>query len=386
MNNQREFKKIISDLKASCDLDLAQLKVQQDHPQKILGLMGYHFPEELFLAADIHSLYLEPDNKPVMAADSLLQIFACSQVKSVLAQGLRGELEPLDGIVFGHGCDSIKNVAGVWKLTFPEYFVDYFRYPTFPQARGTYEFLRAECARLLKRLQHVSGREITEQDLERAITIMTVIREKLTAVRELFLAHNHLFPYRDLLTVYRAVFKLEKTLIQEKLTQLLPVMEDCLKTNQSQGELTNNKQPIVVTGSRIDYWLVEDIEECGASIVADDLYWGSRWLKTQMSNSSQKAALDQIIDNLQQRIIEPHNYDPHQARLKNIIKTVEKTNARGVLYIQYKFCESHAFEYPTFRAELQKAAIPIYLIEIDTDYSAGREQIKNRICSFIEMI
>ena len=57
--------------------------------------------------------------------------------------------------------------------------------------------------------------------------------------------------------------------------------------------------------------------------------------------------------------------------------------AGGVIFLNFKFCEPHAFDYPYLKEMLQGQNIPSLLLEIDQELPAAG-QLATRIEAFIE--
>jgi benzoyl-CoA reductase/2-hydroxyglutaryl-CoA dehydratase subunit BcrC/BadD/HgdB len=64
---------------------------------------------------------------------------------------------------------------------------------------------------------------------------------------------------------------------------------------------------------------------------------------------------------------------------------VQKSGARGVIFLLYKYCEAHYFDYPDLKVALESKGIPSLLLDVeDPSYSLG--QLKIRIQAFVEML
>jgi benzoyl-CoA reductase/2-hydroxyglutaryl-CoA dehydratase subunit BcrC/BadD/HgdB len=74
-----------------------------------------------------------------------------------------------------------------------------------------------------------------------------------------------------------------------------------------------------------------------------------------------------------------------QAHLETLVKEVQESGARGIIFLLYKYCESHFFDYPDLKQSLESKGFPTLLLEVeDPSYSIG--QLKIRIQAFVEML
>ena len=74
-----------------------------------------------------------------------------------------------------------------------------------------------------------------------------------------------------------------------------------------------------------------------------------------------------------------------QAHAESLLKDVQDSKAKGVIFLLYKYCEAHFFDYPDLKIVLESKDIPTLLLEVeDPSYSIG--QLKIRVQAFIEML
>jgi benzoyl-CoA reductase/2-hydroxyglutaryl-CoA dehydratase subunit BcrC/BadD/HgdB len=67
------------------------------------------------------------------------------------------------------------------------------------------------------------------------------------------------------------------------------------------------------------------------------------------------------------------------------VKDVQESGAKGAIFLLYKYCEAHFFDYPDLNRALESKGIPTLLLEVeDPSYSIG--QLKIRVQAFVEML
>jgi benzoyl-CoA reductase/2-hydroxyglutaryl-CoA dehydratase subunit BcrC/BadD/HgdB len=81
----------------------------------------------------------------------------------------------------------------------------------------------------------------------------------------------------------------------------------------------------------------------------------------------------------------PCKHKGAHAHIEALLDEVQKSEAVGVIFLLYKYCETHYFDYPDLKQALESKGIPTLLLEVeDPSYSIG--QLKTRIQAFIEML
>jgi benzoyl-CoA reductase/2-hydroxyglutaryl-CoA dehydratase subunit BcrC/BadD/HgdB len=81
----------------------------------------------------------------------------------------------------------------------------------------------------------------------------------------------------------------------------------------------------------------------------------------------------------------PTKYYGPLARQEMLGREVKKSGAKGVIFLLYKYCEPHFFDYPDLKSYLEAQGISTLLLEVE-DPSQSREQNKLRIQAFMEML
>jgi benzoyl-CoA reductase/2-hydroxyglutaryl-CoA dehydratase subunit BcrC/BadD/HgdB len=127
------------------------------------------------------------------------------------------------------------------------------------------------------------------------------------------------------------------------------------------------------------------IESSSAVIVGEEMCTGERG--TQNLIDAKGDTVDALIDAIVDRYfkIDCAVFTPNEGRIDHIKKMVKDYKADGVVHYGLQFCQPYQMESKILEKELEKAGIPVLLIE--TDYSqedAG--QIKTRVDAFIERI
>jgi benzoyl-CoA reductase/2-hydroxyglutaryl-CoA dehydratase subunit BcrC/BadD/HgdB len=147
---------------------------------------------------------------------------------------------------------------------------------------------------------------------------------------------------------------------------------------------SENLVPVFLTGNMThsaSYFPL--IEEAGAIIVQDDLCSGTRFLRLAVPED-----IDPIEGLTTRYLVSfmcPTQHKGAYAHIETLLGEVKKSGAKGVIFLLYKYCESHFFDLPDLKQALESKGIPTLLLEVeDPSYSIG--QLKIRVQAFVEML
>jgi benzoyl-CoA reductase/2-hydroxyglutaryl-CoA dehydratase subunit BcrC/BadD/HgdB len=125
------------------------------------------------------------------------------------------------------------------------------------------------------------------------------------------------------------------------------------------------------------------IEEAGAIVVQDDLCSGARTFRLMVAED--RDPLEALTKRYFQSYFCPTKYLGPQAHRDSLLKEVEDSEAQGVIFLLYKYCEACLFDYPDLKAALDAKGIPTLLLEVEDPFQS-KEQLKIRIQAFVEML
>jgi benzoyl-CoA reductase subunit C len=128
------------------------------------------------------------------------------------------------------------------------------------------------------------------------------------------------------------------------------------------------------------------IEECGVSVVDDDLYHGYRYVSTDCETQGDPVrALARWYIGRNWGAPCPTRIDPKADWDNWLLKAVGDSGAQGMIVLMAKFCEPHYFYYPRIKKTFEAAQVPHLLVETEHEMVA-LGNIRTRVESFVEMI
>jgi benzoyl-CoA reductase subunit C len=333
-------------------------------------------PEELIHAAGALPFRLMGQSIPITHAQVHLPPYCCHLVKASLESLMQGELNFLRGVVFCQTCDSMQGLSDIWARQgiVPAHFN--LMIPTHLDSKYAGPYLRAELERFKDFLESNVGK-ISPRKLKDSIRLFNRIRERLGKIYQLRRTSSAQIPGDYFARIIRAGYWMDRVRYLELLEGLVAGLRGHVAGRDS-------LVPIYLTGNMAHadtyFSLVED---AGAIVVHDDLCSGARTFRLMVAED--REPLDALTERYFQSYFCPTKYSEPLAHIDSLLKEVEASEAQGVVFLLYKYCEACFFDYPDLKAALDAKGIPTLLLEVE-DPLQSKEQLKIRIQAFVEML
>lgn len=376
--NQLMEKKIglLKEFERVASLDYRGMGDQIPKDRIPIGFFCPYVPQELLDAAGALPLRLMDTPIQMAHVQAHLPSNCCHLVKASLESLLRGELDFLKGIIFSHTCDTMQGLSDIWAFQNRLPLQFNFMVPTHFSSDHARPYLKAEIERLKAFLSH-HFMEITTQRLKESILLFNQLREKIRNLYQVRREYPGWLSGYSFASIIRAGHLMEGTQYLSLLTQLFeerPEREDRLQT----------RVPIFLSGNIThspSYFSM--IEEAGGWVISDDLCSGARFLR--LKTREDLDPIDALTERYFSSFLCPTKHGGVEAHLETLLKEVERAEARGVIFLFYKYCEPHYFDYPDLKNALEAKGIPSLLLEVD-DPTTSQAQLKIRIQAFVEML
>jgi benzoyl-CoA reductase/2-hydroxyglutaryl-CoA dehydratase subunit BcrC/BadD/HgdB len=128
--------------------------------------------------------------------------------------------------------------------------------------------------------------------------------------------------------------------------------------------------------------LFEALAATGGRVVGDDLACCGR--RHYLAGRSQDP-FRRMAERILHAPPDPTRGNPIQERLDHLLRLVDSSGARGVIFYEIKFCEPELFDIPQLRRGLEGAHVPSLTVEVDVDDPVS-QRIVTRLEAFLEMI
>jgi len=373
-----EEKQVLSELREISEAPFLYLRSwKKKTGKKILGYFCTNTPEEIIHAAGLLPVRILKSKERLSLASKHLQSYSCSLIQSCLEAGLRGELDFLKGTVFPHTCDSIQRLSDIWRenLRFPFHWD--LVLPVKLHTKSARSYLLHELRRFRLGLQDLIGHSISDEDLHASITIFNENRSLLKEFYRLRASNSGHLSAAEFLTIFNTAAFLPKEEHNAALRKLLPLAK-------GKPPSSSDKIRLFLAGSICDQPEIFDLlEACGASVVADDLCTGWRYFAGEVTNEGDP--LEALADRLIKKVPCPCKYNPGIDRGDEFIERVVSSRSQGVVFVLLKFCDPHAFDYPSLKKKLEEQKISSLLLEIEPG-GPPLGAMETRVQAFVETL
>jgi benzoyl-CoA reductase/2-hydroxyglutaryl-CoA dehydratase subunit BcrC/BadD/HgdB len=248
--------------------------------------------------------------------------------------------------------------------------------PSLLESELSRTYLKAEIERLQNFLESNIGK-ITPQSLKSSIHLFNRVREKLQKIYALRPTWHKQIPGIDFARIIRAGYLMDRQ-------RYLELLDDLLNALPEKTEERDNLVPVYLAGNMAHSDLhFSLIEEAGAIVVQDDLCSGTRFLRLMTQEDIDP--IEGLTNRYFTSFLCPTKHKGAYAHMETLLKEVDKSRAKAVIFLLYKYCETHFFDYPDLKRALESKGIPTLLLEVeDPSFSIG--QLKTRIQALVEML
>lgn len=339
------------------DLELGSVaRWKEATGRKAIGCLPGYAPHELIHAAGFLPVGIVGggESLEIIRGDAYFQSYICHLPRSVVELGVGGKLDCLDGFVFPSTCDVIRNLSGMWQLLFEGRYVKYLDVPqNFVFDLGGRFFL-SELKELAEGLEGLGGEPITDERLRESLAIYDRRRAVMEQAFDLRNRHPERVPSWELYLLMRV-------------GNLVPVEEHielvsdwlALVTGRK-GRVRDNPR-VVLQGAFCEQPpvdLIRTLERAGCYIVEDDFSQQQRWINGPVLNGEADPWKSLVQAFLQRSRPSSIRYQADSTPGAELIQTVARTRAEGVVFASASFCDPSLLDLPMLTAALDDAGVP----------------------------
>lgn len=362
---------------------IQELQEEKEKGRKVIGTFCVFVPDEVILATNAVGVGLCSGSQFwIEDGEKVLPRNLCPLVKAFIGAKVSRTcpyFQSCDMIIGETTCDGKKKAYEILE----EYMsVHVMELPQMKREKN-YEEWQDEIKLFIKKMEELTGNQVTVENLRKAIDLCN---RKRRALKRLYDLRKHApspISGLDALLVSQVAFLDDIERFIEKTNELCDELEERVKDLKPNG-----KKRIVVTGTpmAVPNWKLHSIVEgLDAEIVVEETCTGTRYFENEVS--AEGDTIDDLVKNLADRYMKINCacFTPNDGRIDDVIRFVEEYKADGVINYNLSFCHTYAIEYEKLEKALKEKNIPV--LNVETDYSeedAG--QIKTRVEAFLEMI
>jgi benzoyl-CoA reductase/2-hydroxyglutaryl-CoA dehydratase subunit BcrC/BadD/HgdB len=339
-----------------------------------------HFPGELAHAAGALPFIIQEDDEPITVGQSGVFSFYCGYNRSVIDQALRGEFDFLDAILFGDHCVQLLGTADVIRAHMPKKPILFNQLCSILDAPWAKEETEGTFRQLQSELEDMTAQPLAEADVKASIRLFNRNRALIRQLYEGRREGKNMLTSRQMQDIVKSSMVMDKSQHTALLEKLVAGLEQQPLKGQVRvylsGHLCHAPKPE----------LLDMIEECGATVVDDDLYTGYRYVFADIDEAMPpiEALAHWYLSRSQKlpcptRAVKGRNWEDF------LIEAVDRSRADGLIVLQVKFCEPHMYFYPEIKEAFEREGIPMLLIETEHE-QMPLEALKTRVETFVEIV
>jgi benzoyl-CoA reductase subunit C len=342
---------------------------------KVMGYLCTYFPEELAYAAGVLPVRIISEPEVDDVTERYIYGAFCPLSRDILAAGLKGKYDYLDGIAYAEGCMHLRHIFGDWRLHISTPYNYYVSVPSHVEGPRAARMLHGELTAFKKDIEAWSGNTVSEESLRRAVEIYNTNR---TMMRQIYQMRRVDRPPVSGTQVFEMVLS----------SQIMDKEEHNWLLTKAIGDLSERKTDgyagirLMLLGSDItDTRLVRMIESMGAVFVIDELCSGSSyvWNDVVLQNDLLFAIALRYLDKPRC----PLKDVKYRRRVAHVSQLIEDYNVGGAIIALQKFCHPQQFDLPEVRKALEKRNIPMHIIEHDGTIPVA--EYRTRIQAFLDI-
>lgn len=340
------------------------------------GYFCNYVPVELLIAAGYQPLRLQGTD--TSEADAYIQPWVCSVARAAFSAAAQSEGDGPAVVVFSHTCDTMQNLAEVWRDAFPSTNVVTVTAPVLLSGPEAFEYFRAELERVRGVLGEASGHAITDSALDEAIGVCTEQRAAMQGLFALHRQHPGILPAAELHAVVQSALAMAPA-------RHAAAVRELTGTLAREPEGGGGSKPVVfVTGSACwngDY--LAALEESGCCVGGDDLCTGARMF--DVPEPGEGTPLERLTRMYLDRAPCPSKSVSTAAACRRLTKRAKACGAEGIVFLLTKFCDPWAFDRVLLGKAAAEAGLPALTVEIE-QHTPPPAQMRTRFEAFAEQL
>jgi len=341
---------------------------------KVVGYFEPYFPEELAYAFGVLPVRIMARHEADDITDR--QMYGnCYPSRDMLNQFVLGRYDYIDGIVYTEGCQWMFNTFQTIVNNNPGMFNHYLFVPDFPEGNKSKDVLRTELSVFSNVLATLTGRTITNEDIDKAIEICNTNRRLLRRIYELRRADRLVVSGSESMDALLASQVMDKV-------DANALLEDILVKLEEREPYPDGIRLMLIGSETWDASVEKLVESIGAHIVIDELDNGSSYIWNEVIPQK-----DRLMAISLRYLGRPHcalKDSAWRRRLDHIFRLYEDFQAEGVIIAKQIYCHPHGTAMYAISKMLRERNIPYHVFERDT--TLPEQETRMRMESFISMV
>jgi benzoyl-CoA reductase/2-hydroxyglutaryl-CoA dehydratase subunit BcrC/BadD/HgdB len=294
-----------------------------------------------------------------------------------LEYGLNGTYGFLKAVLIPTLCDTLKCVCENWKCAVPGIPMIGVSYPQARWTKAGKDYLISEYKRVRSDLEKATGRLIADAMVEEAFRLYEAYRASMREFTEAAKRHPVTIDAKTRHLIIKAGYFMDKA----RYTPIIRRITEGL--NLAPAEPFQGIRAIVTGLVGEPCEVLDILRENGIAIADDDLAQESRQFRTPAREEGDvwERMAGLILDRKGCAFL----CERKKTKGRMLIDMARRDEARAVIVMMMKFCDPEEFDYPIYKAQLEREGIPHLFLEVEQRLDSF-EQLRTRIQSFAEML
>lgn len=345
---------------------------------KVVGYLCTYAPEEVLYAAGVLPVRLFGGHvRSDLVESHILSNISCSFCRDCLGQGLLGKYDYLDGIVQGQTCLHTGQIYWIWSKHIPLEYSYFIAVPHSTQTVGRFEYLMEELNLFKSSLEKWLGKEITNEDLDRAIEVYNLNRRLTRQIYEYRKKDDPSITGAEILDLILSCQLVDKEEHNKAMMELIEELPE-RKLDRETGTR------LMLVGSINDdqrfMKLVEEELTLPATFVIEDTCTGLRYNFNDIT--PQENRLMAISIRYNHRPPCPNKDWPKRRRFPYIFHLYKEYSAQAMILMNQKFCHPHQTDNAVLAKQLESQGIPT--LHLEFDITVPEAQVRVRMEALLE--
>ena len=371
------IEEIFAQLEEAARNPLAAVTQAKEEGKKVVGCVPYFAPMELVHAAGMHPVELWGGGKITGTGSSYYPAFYCSVLFTLIERALDGTYDDLDAVIVPTTCDGLRNLEENWKFARPDANIIDFVQSVVRDTPEANRYFRNQLKYVAGRLGEVAGAPVTERALRESIEVYNRQRQAMRAFTELAAQHVDVVGPK----ARQAVFAAARSMAVETHTSLVEQLNaelEALPVFEHKGVKVLLTGIMVDSLPLLDMLVKNDIAVVGDLTVSESARYATD-IPGKVDPYDSLVAAWKDVKGVSVAL------DPKKQRGDMLVDMARERGADGVVACIVKFCEPEEFDVPVMKVQLERAGIPLLVLEVESQ-DAASEQAATRIQAFAEMI
>ncbi|MTD12498.1 2-hydroxyacyl-CoA dehydratase [Nakamurella sp. YIM 132087] len=348
---------------------------------RVIGAFPMNFPAEIAHAAGLLPVLIQENRETITVGRNLLTEFYCGYTRNIADQAAKGRLSIYDGFYNADHCIQLLGAVDVTREFEEDTPVYFGQLETSIGSTWAIDKVQRKMAAFRAEIAGFVGHDIHDDDLRASIELFNEQRRLLRRFYDERRSGNAYFSPAHLQVLVKSGMVMDRA---EHIALLQEVLQLGLSAERQRGRIKVHLSGHFCHAPRTE--LLELIEECGAQVVDDDLFHGTRWIAADVPDADdpiEAMALWYLARNVAvpcpTRVQHDVDWDGY------LLDVLDGSGAEGLIVLMAKFCEPHMLYYPELRKALDSKGIPHLLIETEHE-GMPLESMRTRIEALLERI